>query len=133
MHHALHVGLLVLAPTALYFLIRAALPALVARRLIDNEFLLATVAIAAFGQSLAKTTGFPREFDWERIMHNPVQPVLILVGLAFCVLSVRAYRLERLAAPPAAQTDQAVRDYVRRYADHFQIYGLGLALILLGV
>ncbi len=133
MHPALYVALVVLAPTALWFLVRASLPALVARRLVDSEILLATVAIAAFGQSFAKSTGLPRALDWDRILHSPVQPVLILVGFVFCVLAVRAYRLEREEAPPAERTDDAVRDYVRRYADHFQLYGLGLALILLGV
>ncbi len=56
--------------------------------------------------------------------------MLILVGIVF---SVSAVRLERKEAPPAARTVDIGRDYVRCYADHFQLYGLGLTLILLGV
>lgn len=132
----LHVALLVLAPTALWFAVRAALPWLLRRRLIDSEILLATVAIAAFGQSFSKSTGLPAGLDLGRLQSNPVTPLLILVGFVFCVLAVRAYALERRAVPRpgrgAPDPSLAPREYVARFADHFQLYGLGLALILLG-
>ena len=136
MGRPLHIALLVLVPTALWILLRLALPRLILHRMADSEAVLSTIAIASFATAFAKTTGFPEHFDILRLAGDPVRLLLILIGLVFCVVAVRAYRLERRTVPPEqwpTDTDAAVRDYVARYGNQFQLYGLGLALILLGV
>jgi hypothetical protein len=137
MAQALHIALLVGVPTTLWFALRSLLPALIHRRVADSEAVLATIAISTFATALAKTTGFPDHFAPQRLLGDPVKPLLIIVGFVFCVIAVRAYRLKRRdfarTQPRHETADAAVRDYVERYADHFQLYGLGLALILLGI
>ena len=122
-------------PTALFFLLRWVLLRALAKPRVPGEVVLTTVAISSFGTAIGHVTGYPVTMHWDRLIEDPVRLLLVLVGFAFCAVSVMAYRQDRLRLlhEPPPPPGEAISHYVQVYANHYQLYGLGLAMILIGV
>ena len=138
MHTLFFIVAVVSVPTALFYLFRGVLLRVLEKPLVHGEIVLGTVAISSFGTALARTTGFPDHVNWAQLLSNPVRVELILVGFAFCVMATVAYAGDRRrhaedVSDEVQSRDRLVCRYVLSYANHFQLYGLGLAMVLIGV